>query len=80
MKKETKDNRTILVAKKGYFLANKDMSIYGERISLGSKDKPENYKELPLSEMPVDINSIPLTPEEEAQFEALLKRKQANKQ
>lgn len=75
MKKETKDNRTILVAKKGYFLANADMTIYGVSILLGTKDKKENYKELPLSEMPTPIEPLkPLTEEEKKQLELLLER------
>lgn len=78
MKQETINNRVILTAKKGYFLANKDMSIYGTKLSLGAKDKADNYKELPMSEYP-QIEEIidPLTPEEELQLENLLKRKEA---
>ena len=75
MRTETINGMTKITAKKGYFLANEDMTIYGESILLGTKDKKENYKELPLSEMPTPIEQLkPLTEEEKKQLELLLER------
>ena len=44
---------TIITAEDGYFLANSDMSLYGETIVLGIYDSPENYSEYPMAEWPV---------------------------
>jgi len=44
---------TIITAEDGYFLANSDMSLYGEKIVLGIYDSPENYSEYPMAEWPV---------------------------
>ena len=75
MKTETINGMTKITAKKGCFLANEDMTIYGVSILLGTKDKKENYKELPLSEMPTPIEPLkPLSEEEKKQLELLLER------
>lgn len=46
------NNYTVIKANDGYFLANRDMSIYGYEIVLGKYDSPENYTEYPVSEWP----------------------------
>lgn len=70
---------TKITAADGCFLSDKRMKVYGVSILLGSRDKPENYRELPLSEMPKVDNIDPLTPEEEEQLKQLLKRKNHNR-
>jgi hypothetical protein len=48
----TKDNHTVITAGDGKFLMRRDGAVYGKAISLGCHDLPENYDELPLSELP----------------------------
>ena len=47
------NNYTVIKAEEGYFLANRDMTLYGYEIVLGKYDSPENYTEHPVSEWPV---------------------------
>lgn len=43
---------TTITAEDGYFLANSDLTLYGEKIILGIYDSPENYTEYPIGEWP----------------------------
>lgn len=47
-----KDNHTVITAGEGKFLMRRDGVVYGKSISLGCYDLPDNYDELPLSELP----------------------------
>lgn len=78
---ETINGITKLTASEGNFLANSDMTLYGESIWLGDNDSANNYTEHPLSEMPqpeVTSDNIPLTEQEQALLQSLLARQQAN--
>lgn len=66
---------TTITADEGYFLTNNN-GIFGETIILGSDDSPENYAQLPLSELPEETNDdMEETTEEQQALESEKERK-----
>lgn len=66
---------TTITADEGYFLTNNN-GIFGETIILGSDDSPENYTQLPLSELPEETNDdMEETSEEQQALESEKERK-----
>ena len=66
---------TTITADEGYFLTNNN-GIFGETIILGSDDSPENYTQLPLSELPEETNDdMGETTEEQQALESEKERK-----
>ena len=66
---------TTITADKGYFLTNNN-GIFGETIILGSDDSPENYTQLPLSELPEETDDdTEETTEEQQALESEKERK-----
>lgn len=71
---ETNGIKTI-TADEGCFLTNNN-GIFGETIILGSDDSPENYTQLPLSELPEETNDdMGETAEEQQSLESEKERK-----
>jgi len=52
MRKKVIDGHLTYTAKEGYFVATKDLKVYGKTLSLGYNTTKEDLVELPESEFP----------------------------